>query len=430
MRIQFLVNLSLMLFFAPYTVVFGQESYNECIQAQEICPNVSYTLNNIGANKTLCTGCEDDFNFCFTATNTIWLKFRTNAQGGAVNVNFSNLVFETNVGQGTQLQASLIEAIAPCDATTFTAIGNCESTATGNFSLSELNLNPLTTYYIVVSGAENGTTLPAEATFDVFISGASVQRNPPQLGLFTASNWVCEGASVGFTADTTDCPENNGYLWYLNGELFAQTTSKFFQTSVLQTGDVVSVATDCYLQCPVALSAIGTAFTVSSFPVDAGPDQVIQAGESALLTGTTTGTSFYWTPNFQINDTSILNPIVYPSASTSYFLVATDGNCTFSDEVYIEVIEALEINNTFTPNGDGINDTWYIPGLEKYPNCLVQIFNRWGQLVFQTTGYDASKSWDGRSKGSLLNEGVYFYSIDLRDDAYPNPLKGSVTLVK
>lgn len=74
-----------------------------------------------------------------------------------------------------------------------------------------------------------------------------------------------------------------------------------------------------------------------------------------------------------------------PDETTTYFLEATDNICTFSDQATVFVQKDLEITNTFpTPNGDGSNDTWYI-GLELYPDCLVQIIDRWGQEVFQTT---------------------------------------------
>jgi hypothetical protein len=86
-------------------LILAQEVYNECVSAKEICPNATYSLNNIGANKTVCGGCEDDFTFCFPSRNTIWLRFTTNAVGGSVLLNFSNILVQSNPNQGSMLHA-------------------------------------------------------------------------------------------------------------------------------------------------------------------------------------------------------------------------------------------------------------------------------------------------------------------------------------
>ena len=426
------VILSLIFVFTTSGVVFLQENYNQCIQAFELCSGVTTNANNIDANKTVCPGCEDDFNFCFGSSNTVWFKFTTNDLGGAIQVSFTNLVFENNPSQGNQLQAVMIRALAPCDATTYSAIGNCEAGAVGNFNLIAPNLLPNTEYFIVVNGALNGgATVAAEASFSIAISGESVDRIQPNLYLQIDSLNVCAGYPVAFWADTSNCPENGNYEWFLNDELFAVTTSPYFQTSVLNSGDVVSVTTSCYTNlCPIVLTSERGPFSVLSFPVDAGPNFTIEAGESVILQGVASGISYTWTPSSSLNNATILNPIAVPTETTVYSLSVSDGTCMFSDQATVFVIEALEITNTFTPNGDGSNDTWYIPGLDAYPNCLVEIFDRWGQNVFTTTGYDQKKAWDGTNNGRKMNEGVYFYSITLRDGITNEPLRGTLTLIR
>jgi gliding motility-associated-like protein len=78
----------------------------------------------------------------------------------------------------------------------------------------------------------------------------------------------------------------------------------------------------------------------------------------------------------------------------------------------IEPPTAIVIPNTFTPNGDGINDTWNIKYLNSYMNCLVNIFDRYGQNVFTSIGYGIP--WDGTYRGSKLPVGTYYYLIDLK----------------
>jgi hypothetical protein len=164
--------------FFKVSSVTSQELYNNCNDALSLCPNQSYSVNNLSANKTLCPGCEDDFTFCFSASNTIWLTFTTNAVGGNVQIDFDNLVFETNPGQGNQLQATLLSAGVPCNAASYSAIGNCVNNATGNFTLNAAGLTPATAYYIVVNGLNTGAgvTQAAECSFDISVSGAAVDR--------------------------------------------------------------------------------------------------------------------------------------------------------------------------------------------------------------------------------------------------------------
>ncbi len=429
---NWIVNLSLIVFCITHNWSFSQADYNDCDKALYLCPLISQNVTNYDATKTLCPGCEDDFNFCLGPQNSIWMMFETNALGGDVQVDFTNVTIQNTPNQGTTLNASMILAIAPCDASTYTQIGNCAVNASGNFNLSATALLPNTTYYIFVSGAPSLTipVAPAQATMDVTISGPGVERIPPGVALYVPNDTICAGESMLFSAFVGDCPDTASYQWFINGDLVAVTDYHDFETSALQNGDVLSVSTSCFEYCIVDISNASAPFTIIGFPVNAGPDFVIKPGEAAILQGSTGATDFHWTPDNSLSSPVILHPVAIPEVTTSYFLVATQDGCTFSDEAIVYVEEELNITNTFTPNGDGYNDTWEIPSLENYPNCFVEIYDRWGQSLYQTTGYGMKKSWDGKSKGKLMEPGVYFYVIDVRDPKFNEPLRGSLTLVR
>ena len=70
------------------------------------------------------------------------------------------------------------------------------------------------------------------------------------------------------------------------------------------------------------------------------------------------------------------------------------------------------IPNAFSPNNDGINDTWQIPALQTYTDPEVTVFNRYGQAVYRSKGYGTA--WDGSFKGKRLPVGTYYYVIDLK----------------
>ena len=142
-----------------------------------------------------------------------------------------------------------------------------------------------------------------------------------------------------------------------------------------------------------------------------------------LISGNTFDLSFsYW-----MNSVSTL-PLINPAAVDSagiYFIKATNTvGCSEINPVNV-IINIAKPPNAFSPNGDGIHDRWEIPGLKKYPQCSVDIFNRYGQIVFHSTGY--SSSWDGKVKGRPIPEGTYYYIIKF-NKSLP-VLKGYVDII-
>ena len=147
---------------------------------------------------------------------------------------------------------------------------------------------------------------------------------------------------------------------------------------------------------------------------------------------------------FCVGDTLVLNPgqysqylwqdnstkpqYVVTGPGTYWVTVVDTAGCTSADTVVISPGDCFtaKIPNTFTPNGDGVNDTWKIPALASYPQCALMIFNRWGQPVYQSIGYPVP--WDGRLKGKNLAEGTYYYVINLTSNA--PPVSGFVTIIR
>ncbi|HRT00569.1 MAG TPA: gliding motility-associated C-terminal domain-containing protein, partial [Bacteroidales bacterium] len=87
-------------------------------------------------------------------------------------------------------------------------------------------------------------------------------------------------------------------------------------------------------------------------------------------------------------------------------------------------IDCLVIPNAFTPNGDGINDTWIIENLNLFPSAYVYVYNRWGQELW--VGRPGNE-WDGTFEGKLMPAGTYLYIIELFDGT--TPYKGTVTII-
>lgn len=409
----------------------SQENYNSCSQALELCPNQLYSINNIGANKTFCPGCEDDFTFCFSPENTIWLSFTTNASGGNVSLDFSNLQFQTGSGMDNSLNAAIVIPLEPCNAPSYTLVGTCVNDAIAPFSLTAIGLDPNTTYFVIVSGDLVGVNVnqPGECTFDLVISGAGVDRPFPGISISMSDETLCAQDLLVATANVSNCPDTSTYKWYVNGVFVAETTDPLYFTAEIEDGDIVSVETSCFTLCPQIVSALSNPISVTTISIDAGTDQTIEFGDTVQLFGSTTAGTFEWSPGFGVSSVFAINPFVWPLTTTTYTLTATEGECTLSDQVVVSVASQLNFPNTFSPNNDGLNDTWQIEGIELYPDCFIRIHDRWGQEVYQSTGYSEEKAWDGGNRRGPLSEGVYFYIIDLRDED-KQQYKGSITLIR
>jgi gliding motility-associated-like protein len=128
-----------------------------------------------------------------------------------------------------------------------------------------------------------------------------------------------------------------------------------------------------------------------------------------------------------IKDTIGGNISVNVTESRSYYVSLTYGYCESARTEVKVFLSALtgDIVNTFTPNGDGINDYWVIKGLDTYPDATVKIFNRYGSSVFESVGY--AKPFDGNRNGKPLPAGVYYYIINLKRG---DVLSGNVTIIR
>ncbi|MFM2358163.1 MAG: hypothetical protein RLY16_155 [Bacteroidota bacterium] len=179
-------------------------------------------------------------------------------------------------------------------------------------------------------------------------------------------------------------------------------------------------------------TSLPKSFRVYPYPViSAGSDTVMLEGGEIRLNATAVGNNmqYLWTPSNYLNSPTLLNPTVTGlTDDITYTLrVIAQGGCTKQDDVFVKLLRAPVIPNTFTPNNDGINDTWIIQYLESYPKCRIQVFNRNGQLVHESNGY-TPPGWDGNYKGKSVPFGTYYYVIE--PGSGRKPLTGYVTIIK
>jgi gliding motility-associated-like protein len=150
--------------------------------------------------------------------------------------------------------------------------------------------------------------------------------------------------------------------------------------------------------------------TVNPIPVvSAGPDRQVEIGRTVVLNGTSSGSNntILWTPPTGLSSTNTLTPVATITQTTTYTLTVTSAaGCTASDQVVVTLLRPIDVPNVFSPNGDGVHDRWVIRNIELYANSVVQIFNRYGNMIFERFGYNSNFSKLARSN---LHYHSHFY---------------------
>ncbi len=152
--------------------------------------------------------------------------------------------------------------------------------------------------------------------------------------------------------------------------------------------------------------------------VISSPDETILVGTIAQLTAyhiSNPGTGTYqWLPDSTLTCYGCEDPIANPLISTIYIVTLTDLNgCKDEDTTVITVYcndNVLFVPNAFTPNGDGKNDEFHLDGVGISELHFLKIYNRWGQLVFETTDFLAK--WDGKINGKKSEPEVFDYFLE------------------
>jgi gliding motility-associated-like protein len=253
----------------------------------------------------------------------------------------------------------------------------------------------------------------------------TIQLNVQQLIVATTS------------ADTAICKGTQIQIFSLGGLYYSWSPNAFIAGSNLQqnpfvTPDstiqyIVNVSNDCFSDTAIVN------ININPLPLaNAGPDQTIYRNTSATLDASGTG-DFIWYPATNLSNPYSEITVASPLETTSYLLIVTDANgCINYDTVKVEVIgnTLLLLPTAFSPNGDGVNDVFRISkwlNIEKLESF--NIYNRWGELVFNTLDIDAG--WDGTYKNYPQPTSSFDWVVKAKDyDGNIIIKSGIVTLIR
>ena len=232
----------------------------------------------------------------------------------------------------------------------------------------------------------------------------------------TCNDVITFTAPIGSDDCGTSTTSQTDVTGFTSGDSFPIGTTTLEYTVTDLVGNTTTCSFDLKVFAPVVLFA--------------GTSVLIDEGDSVEIDATlSNGGNILWTPFYNMDNDTILNPSVAPTEPVTYYTIyatSADG-CSATDSVLILVntIDYLEINNFLSPNGDLSNDTWTVNKPSIISGCPLAIYNRWGKIVWESTSYD--NNFDGTNKsGEPLPEGTYFYLIKCAQEEY----KGSILLMR
>ena len=244
-----------------------------------------------------------------------------------------------------------------------------------------------------------------------------VEIHPARVFNYNATMSICYGDSIVIDANGFD--SYSTYSWSINPSQEINTDESNLGLVVTNSSTVFVTVSDYASAC----SFTDELDLVVLNPVIASNEDFgIIRGESATLSIFDGEPPYLWSTTETTSDI-----VVSPLVTTNYIAYALDTvtGCIGNDTVRVFV----GMNEGFSPNGDGFNDTWEISYLNQYESSKIEIFNRWGAPLWSSS-YPSIENWDGKYNGSDLPVGTYYYIITFDSSLNKEPLTGPVTIVR
>ena len=367
---------------------------------------------NLGPDSVICIGSNIILNAGNSGFNYLW---STGATTQTININTAgNYWVYVNVGACSGTDTIHITTVNPpvvnlgtdssvCTGQTVTLnagnAGGSYSWSTGATTQSITATNS-GTYWVLVN---NGACIGADSMILNVIATPVVNIGPDSI--------ICKGSTLVLDAG------NSGYTYHWsdgssNQAITVDSTGRYWvivNNGKCAQGDSVNVTVD------------------NPATPNPGPDTVI-CGNNYTLSAGTTASHYLWSTGDTTRNISVFAP------GGHYWIVSGDGRCFKTDSINISFKNDSDYwapPNIFTPNGDGKNEA-FIPGIISTQNYHMSIYNRWGELMFETT--NPYLYWNGKNKGgSDCFDGTYYWIAQYSLGCNPNEIKkdkGYLTLIR
>lgn len=281
------------------------------------------------------------------------------------------------------------------------------SVGINNASIPNPAVSPVTqTKYIVTATA--GICSRKDSVI-VFVDLAPIPNAGKDITICFGANAVLQGTGAA------------EYLWtpstYLSSTTAAQPTSQRPLSSITYYLTVKDAK-----GCSSLLKDTVNVIVTPAVKLFAGNDSLTVAINqpvqlNVVQVGDQTVTQYTWSPSYGLSSTIVPNPVTTLDRDYTYYVTGrTLANCEGTDTIHIKVYKGPEIYvpTAFTPNSDGRNDVLKAIAIGMKEYRYFRIFNRYGQLVFETKG-NFNRGWDGRIKGVLQHTGAFVWMAETVD---------------
>lgn len=268
------------------------------------------------------------------------------------------------------------------------------------------------------------------------VESLSISPDPrgPTDAIFSLENPSCFGEDDGAIVIDSVIGGVAPYVFSFGDNNNYTTTNQFGRLTADTYPLSIQDANGCTWSTDISL------FQPNEFVVSLGDDKEILLGDSLRLNGLFSNPldTFFWSDTSYLSCATCPNPFAKPINTTQVVLTAIDENGCESSDVMLLLIDKerkIYIPSAFSPNADGRNDRFTIYGGNGIQEIeYLQIFNRWGALVFELKDFPPNAEplgWDGTFKGELAGSGVYIYQVKVNFvDGFEILYRGDVTIVR
>ncbi len=290
--------------------------------------------------------------------------------------------------------------VSPTSNTTYSVTGTNTLTGCSNSAVQLVVVKPV---------SASSQTINICATDTLKVGGNNHTTSGNYTDILTAAN----GCDSTVTSNLTVMPAiiSTQSFSICVGQVMSVGASTYSTTGVY-TNTLTSVFSGCD-------SIVITNLLIEAFPTvaNAGHDTILYNTDVTLDANTPViGTGVWLVISGDANFVNSLNPHTQVTGlnngQTILQWTISNGSCPASKDELTIIIKALIIPNGFSPNGDGVNDTFVINGLDEFTNVKINLFNRWGSMIYDSNDY--KNNWNGKNlSGEEVTDDTYYYTIEI-----------------